>query len=111
MCNHLGVVYVSPNQCNSGGFSGTDNQNCKELFGNSRGKCCSCEPIGPGLCNDNYDGNDCAGGIEFFNAGSEGSTGEECCVCGPNDCFVGCDTNWECVARRKLEKIEKNIRG
>ena len=49
-------------------------------------------------CSDNeFDGNTCAGGIDAYNPGSYGNTGEECCECGPANCFDGCDPNWECV--------------
>ena len=49
-------------------------------------------------CSDyGFDGSTCAGGIDAYNPGSIGTTGDDCCECGPSiECTDRCD-NWECV--------------
>lgn len=49
-------------------------------------------------CSQNgFDGDLCAGGMDAYEGGNLGNTGEECCRCGAaHDCTVGCDPNWVC---------------
>ena len=78
-CNDLGKNFYAGKSCGSGG--------CTE------GICCGSSKT----CDQNgFDGDMCAGGMEAYQGGNIGNTGEECCLCGSADCTEGCDPNWQC---------------
>ena len=87
------ILTCSKLLCPNGEFSRSPN-NCNRGQNSCSFDFCNCPQ---GTCGENFDGNSCAGGIDAFNPAEFGTTGEECCECGPAvDCINGCDPNWVC---------------